>query len=152
MRPMGTDTAMAMRVISKVPANMGTAPKLPDWPTCSARIAICGLHSRPNRNSLGGTSWKKRIASNKSDRTIPTVVKIASVELTISEQGTNSISVSDIGLIEAELIVGVQTREPRLLQVDVVIVVEVVDAVNGVATPEQALGHGRADESRGAGN
>ena len=47
---------MAITVIKSVPANTGMAPKLPDWPTWSARKAVCGLHSSPNRNSLGGNS------------------------------------------------------------------------------------------------
>ena len=45
---------MAMNEMSAVPANSGTAPKEPDEPTWSARIAICGLHDVPNRNSIGG--------------------------------------------------------------------------------------------------
>ena len=75
---------MAISVISSVPAKSGTAPKAPELPTWSARIAVCGLHCRPNRNSCIGTCAKKRRASNSSDRTMPTVVKTAIVEQAIS--------------------------------------------------------------------
>ncbi len=71
-------------MISKVPVNSGTAPKLPDEPTWSARIAVCGLQLSPNRNSVIGTCWKNRIASNSTDRTIPMVVKIAMLEAPMS--------------------------------------------------------------------
>ena len=57
----GPATSMAMTVIRNVPANSGTAPNAPDEPTWSARSAVCGLHCRPNRNSVIGTFWKKRI-------------------------------------------------------------------------------------------
>ena len=67
-------------MISKVPVNSGTAPKLPEEPTWSARIAVCGLQLRPNRNSLNGTSRKKRIASNNTDSTMPMVVRIAMLD------------------------------------------------------------------------
>ena len=40
---MGTAMDMAIREMSAVPANSGTAPNEPDDPTWSARIAICGL-------------------------------------------------------------------------------------------------------------
>ena len=50
---MGTAMTMAMKEMSAVPANSGTAPKEPDDPTWSARIAICGLHEVPNRKSMG---------------------------------------------------------------------------------------------------
>jgi hypothetical protein len=71
-------------VISSVPAKTGTAPKAPDEPTWSARIAVCGLHWSPNRKSRGGTRSKKRAASNTRDRTMPIVARIA-----ISEQAAN---------------------------------------------------------------
>ena len=65
--PIGPATSIAIAVIRSVPANSGTAPKAPDEPTWSARSAVCGLHCRPNRNSVIGTFWKNRINSN-SDR------------------------------------------------------------------------------------
>ncbi len=78
---MGTATNMAMAEISSVPANSGTAPKAPEEPTWSARSAVCGLHSRPNRNSVTGTLSKKRSDSNSTDSTMPTVVRIATEAL-----------------------------------------------------------------------
>ena len=41
----------------------------------------CGFQVRPNRNSLTGTSAKKRIDSNTTENTIPTVVRMAITEL-----------------------------------------------------------------------
>ena len=60
-----------------VPQNRGIEPNAPDDPAWSARIAVCGLHDRPKRKSPGGTNLKNRAISNSSDRTIPSVVKIA---------------------------------------------------------------------------
>ena len=54
--PMGTATVMAIPDISSVPTSTGTAPKAPDDPTWSARIAVCGLHCKPNRNSVTGVT------------------------------------------------------------------------------------------------
>ena len=44
-----------------VPQNSGIEPNAPDEPAWSARIAVCGLQVRPNRKSVGGTCWKKRM-------------------------------------------------------------------------------------------
>ena len=66
-----------MADISNVPANNGTAPKAPEDPTWSSRMAVCGLHFKPNKKSSGGTALKKRMASNTTERTIPTVVTMA---------------------------------------------------------------------------
>ena len=71
-----------------VPVNSGTAPKAPDDPTWSLRIAVWGLHSRPKRNCVIGTSRKKRIASNSTEKTMPTVVKTAMLDATISRPRT----------------------------------------------------------------
>ena len=60
-----------------VPQNSGIEPKAPDEPAWSARSAVCGLQFVPNRNSVGLTSLKKRRLSNSSDRTMPSVVRIA---------------------------------------------------------------------------
>ena len=68
---MGTAMTMAMNEMSAVPANSGTAPKDPDEPTWSARIAICGLHEVPNRKSIGDTMAKKRKASKATEATMP---------------------------------------------------------------------------------
>jgi hypothetical protein len=82
--PMGTATLSAMAEINAVPANSGTAPNEPEAPTWSARIAVCGLHCRPNRNSIGDTDWKKRNDSTSTDSTMPMVVNTATVEQPIN--------------------------------------------------------------------
>ena len=87
-RPIGAATVIAMNEMSAVPANSGIAPKAPEDPTWSSRIAICGLQSRPNRKSVIPTWPKKRIASNSTESTMPSVVKIATVELAISAMRT----------------------------------------------------------------
>ena len=81
---MGTAMTMAMNEMSAVPANSGTAPKDPDEPTWSARMAICGLHDVPNRKSIGETMEKKRKASKATEATMPMVVNTAIVEQPIS--------------------------------------------------------------------
>ena len=88
IRPTGTATSMAMKEMSSVPTNSGMAPKAPDAPTWSARMAICGLHSVPKRKPVTGTAWKKRIDSNSTESTIPMVVRMAIVELTMSRPST----------------------------------------------------------------
>ena len=80
IRPMGTATSMAMPDIRSVPTNTGTDPNAPEEPIWSARIAIWGLHFNPNRNSHTGIFWKNRMASYKTDRTMPIVVNMAMVE------------------------------------------------------------------------
>ena len=75
---------MAMNEMSAVPANSGTAPKEPDEPTWSARIAICGLHDVPNRKSIGEIMEKKRNASKATEATMPMVVNTAIVEQPIN--------------------------------------------------------------------
>jgi len=68
---------MAIKEISIVPTNSGTAPKAPEEPTWSARMAVCGLQLVPNRNSVTGTASKKRRDSNSTESKMPRVVKIA---------------------------------------------------------------------------
>ena len=77
---MGTAMSMAMKEMSAVPANNGTAPNEPDDPTWSARIAICGLQEVPNRKSMGEMIAKNRKASKATDATMPIVVNTAIVE------------------------------------------------------------------------
>ena len=60
---MGTATTMAIAEISAVPKKTGTAPKAPEEPTWSARMAIWGLQPTPNRKSVTGTTLKNRMAS-----------------------------------------------------------------------------------------
>ena len=84
MRPTGTATSIARPEINNVPVNSGTAPNAPDAPTWSARIAVCGLHDRPNRKSSNDTCWKNRNASTNTDRKMPIVVRIATHEAAIS--------------------------------------------------------------------
>ena len=73
-------TAMAIMAMSSVPRKTGTAPKAPAPAIWSARIAICGSQRRPKKKSAGGTSAKKAQASQSSDTTMPTVVRIARAE------------------------------------------------------------------------
>ncbi len=80
---------MAITVISSVPVNSGTAPKLPDAPTWSARIAVCGLHSRPNRKFAIGTRSKNRIDSNSTENTIPAVIMIETAAVSSSPVETH---------------------------------------------------------------
>src|SRR5690606_11962255 len=77
IKPLGTATNMAMADTTSVPTKSGTAPKAPELPTWSARIAVCGLHSRPKTNSQKGTARKKRRDSNSTEKTMATVVKMA---------------------------------------------------------------------------
>ena len=79
---------MAMNVINSVPANSGMAPKAPELPTWSSRIAVCGLHLVPNRNSVNETRRKKRMVSNRSDSTMPMVINTATVEHTTKKTRT----------------------------------------------------------------
>ena len=81
---------MAMKEMSAVPANSGTAPNEPDDPTWSARMAICGLHDVPNRKSSGEMCEKNRKASKATEATMPMVVNTAMVEQPISIHSTTS--------------------------------------------------------------
>ena len=72
---------IAMAEMSRVPAKRGTAPKAPEEPTWSSRIAVCGLHSSPNMKAEKGMWPKKRMASKSTESTMPMVVKIATSEL-----------------------------------------------------------------------
>ena len=47
-------------------------------------MAICGLQLSPNRNSVKGTFWKKRIDSNSTLATMPMVMNTAKVEHRVS--------------------------------------------------------------------
>jgi hypothetical protein len=67
-------------MMSVVPTKSGTAPNAPEDPTWSARMAVCGLQCRPNRNSHQGDRAKKRTVSNSTENTIPTVVSTATIE------------------------------------------------------------------------
>src|SRR4028119_1120356 len=70
--PSGIATTIAMIAPMKmVPQKSGIAPKAPDEPAWSARMAVCGLQLRPVKNSTGETIEKKRSDSNSSDRTRP---------------------------------------------------------------------------------
>ena len=62
------------------PGENRIAPNEPSEATWSSRNAICGLHSKPNKNWKGDTFSKNRKDSNKSERTIPIVVRMAMVE------------------------------------------------------------------------
>src|SRR5690606_41731390 len=58
--------------------------------------------------------------------------------------------VGEVDAVERERRVAPQPLEPRLLEPDVVVVVEVVDADDRVAALQQALGQVVADEPRGS--
>ena len=47
-------------------------------------MAICGLQLSPNRNSVSGTFWKKRMDSNSTLATMPMVMNTAKVEHRVS--------------------------------------------------------------------
>ena len=76
-------TSMAMAEISSVPVNTGMAPKAPPAVTWPSRMGICGSHFNPKKNSNGDTRSKKRMVSNSSDRTMPSVVRMAMSEQAI---------------------------------------------------------------------
>ena len=71
---MGMATAKAIAEIRSVPVNTGMAPNAPPAVTWPSRIGICGSQLRPKKNSRGETLSKNRNASNRSDRTMPSVV------------------------------------------------------------------------------
>lgn len=70
--PIGIATAIAISVIIKVPAKIGTAPNL--LPT------IPGDHSVPLKKYQKLLNSKNDIASNKIENKIPNVVRIEIVE------------------------------------------------------------------------
>ncbi len=84
IRPTGTATSIASPEINSVPVNSGTAPNAPEAPTWSARIAVCGLHCKPNKKSNNGTSRKNRNASTNTERKMPIVVRIATLDAAMS--------------------------------------------------------------------
>ena len=61
-------------------------------------------------------------------------------------------AIGDVEALEGEIPETLEQRQPRLLQVDVVIVVEVVDADDLIAALEQGLGGVKADETGRAGD
>ena len=77
---------MAMALMKIVPQKTGTAPKAPVAAIWSERIAICGLHSIPKRNSVTGTREKKAKLSMTRERMMPSVVRMARMEQIISSQ------------------------------------------------------------------
>ena len=60
-------------------------------------------------------------------------------------------AIADVGAPEAEAALARQLRQPRLLQRDIIVVVEVVDADHGLAARQQRPTDMRADEAGGAG-
>ena len=87
---------MAIIMIRKVPTKSGTAPKAPVPAYWSARMAIWGFHSIPNRNSWIGTAWKKRQLSQTSEATMPAVVRMA-----VTEQAMNRPAIQPSTLLRA---------------------------------------------------
>ena len=73
------------------------------------------------------------------------------IEAFLREQRVDRGPVGDVELVERE--VGVlELLQPRELEVDVVVLVEVVESDHGVAAREQALRDVHADETGGAGD
>ena len=68
------------------------------------------------------------------------------------EDAGDSLDVGDVGLLEAEARAAQEAREAPLLEADVVGVVEVVDADDGIAPAEEPLADGGADEPGPAGD
>ena len=84
-----------MEEINKVPANTGTAPNAPPAVTWPSRMGICGSQFSPKKNSSGETRWKNRRASNSSDSTMPSVVRMAiSEQAIIKPVSTRSVAVA----------------------------------------------------------
>ena len=67
-------------------------------------------------------------------------------------QRQHGVAVGNIELAEGESLVRRQPRQPRLLQRDIVIVVEIVDAEHRVAARQKRLRHLRPDKAGGAGD
>ena len=86
MSPNGVATAIAMNDMRNVPASTGTDPNAPVEPTWSGLIATWGLHFSPNRNSRMGMTSKNLMDSKMTDKTIPTVVKMAMVAQAINRK------------------------------------------------------------------
>jgi hypothetical protein len=73
------------------------------------------------------------------------------LELLFCEQRSHALAVGDIELDEAETCVRLQSRQAVELELDVVVVVEVVQADHFVTAREQAQRRGHADEAGSAG-
>ena len=73
------------------------------------------------------------------------------VEATGLEELRHARTVGHVELDEAEALVRRQPRQPGLLEADVVVVVEVVEADDLIAARQQAQRGGHADEAGGAG-
>ncbi len=86
IRPIGIATHIAMKAIKKVPAKIGTAPKVSEYIVGSNASdesltkAFAGYQWVPKTKSNKGITLKKSIVWNINEKTIPTVVKIAAKE------------------------------------------------------------------------
>src|SRR3990172_7298012 len=74
------------------------------------------------------------------------------VEGVVPKQIRDARAVHDVEFLKREPRVPGQPGKPRLLERDVIVIVEIVDAVNGIAAVEQLVRQGRADEAGGAGD
>ena len=74
------------------------------------------------------------------------------LELLPGEQLGDAIVVGEIELYETECRQFFEPGEARLLQRNVVVVIQVIETDDVVAPPDQEVGHMRAYETRGAGN
>ena len=74
------------------------------------------------------------------------------IEALLGKQCRHSLAVGQVQLDEADIGTPGQIHQARLLQRDVVVVVEIVDTDDLVAMAEQAFGHGVSDKAGHAGN
>ena len=72
--------------------------------------------------------------------------------LVLGEKTFNRGAIRQIAFHKLEILMGLQARKAGLLQIDVVIVIEVVEADDVVAARKQRLSGVRSDEARSAGN
>ena len=73
-------------------------------------------------------------------------------EAAVAKEPRGRRGVDEIEALEPERVAAGKAREPRLLQRDVIVRIEVVDAGHRAARGEQALGDVHADEPRGSGD
>ena len=74
------------------------------------------------------------------------------VRRVVPEQSPHGVGVAEVAAHELERPVPLQTPQTGLLEGDVVVRVQVVEAEDGIAPVEQTLRCGGADEARGAGD
>jgi hypothetical protein len=70
----------------------------------------------------------------------------------LGDEFGDGVAVGDVAVMEAEAGPVADSVEPGLLEADTIIVVEGIDADDGVAAPEQGIGDVIADEAGAAGD